>query len=206
MVGNRLPAVALSADPGGRREWSRDCKENRRGSKDGASGFWRPLGLSGTPVGRRTLTVNGGLRGDTREVTLLLRGLVSVTLGLNSFLTRPPNRLTLPRNVRLPTKILAACGECSCRSPYDHGFVTSTGRLSSSSRSTSGVDGLLGEGRYVATLSPLCVPGQLFERESGSCEEDGDGKEDTSGGEKCAESGEWGSRRSRTTGEGVRNV
>ena len=56
----------------------------------------------------------------------------------------------------------------------------------------------------MATLSTLCVPGQLLERESCSRDEDGDGREDTScGGEKCPESGERGSRRSRTTGEWV---
>jgi hypothetical protein len=129
MVDNRLPAVREleSADPDGRREWSRVCKEKRRGRMDGASGYWRLLGLSGTPLGRRTLTVNGGLRGDAREETLPRRGLVSITLGLNSFLTRPPNRLTLLRKVRLSTEILATCGgECSCRSLYDHEFVLSS--------------------------------------------------------------------------------
>jgi hypothetical protein len=56
----------------------------------------------------------------------------------------------------------------------------------------------------VATVSKLCVPGQLLERESWSRDEDGDGKESSSsGGEKCAESGERGSRRSRTRGEWV---
>jgi hypothetical protein len=56
----------------------------------------------------------------------------------------------------------------------------------------------------VATLSTLCVPGQLLETESRIRDEDGDEKEDaSSGGEKCAESGERGSRRSSTTGESV---
>ena len=50
----------------------------------------------------------------------------------------------------------------------------------------------------------LCVPEQLLERERWSLDEEGDGREDTSsGGEKCAESGERGSRRSSTTGEWV---
>jgi hypothetical protein len=188
MVDNRLPAVREleSADPDGRREWSRVCKEKRRGKMDGTSGYWRLLGLSGTPLGRRTLTVNCGLLGDTREETLPRRprrGLVSIILGLNSFLTRPPNRLTLLRKVRLSTEILATCGECSCRSPNDHEFVLSSpgesgrlssssrpshwsGRLSSSSRPPRSASGDVGEGRYVATLSTLCVPGQLLERES----------------------------------------
>jgi hypothetical protein len=53
-------------------------------------------------------------------------------------------------------------------------------------------------------LSTLCVPGQLLEIESRIRDEDGDEKDDaSSGGEKCAESGERGSRRSRTTGESV---
>jgi hypothetical protein len=53
-------------------------------------------------------------------------------------------------------------------------------------------------------LSTLCVPGQLLEIESRIRDEDGDEKEDaSSGGEKCAESGERGSRRSSTTGESV---
>jgi hypothetical protein len=56
----------------------------------------------------------------------------------------------------------------------------------------------------VATLSTLCVPGQLLETESWIRDEDGDEKEDaSSGGEKCAESGERGSRRSSTAGESV---
>ena len=56
----------------------------------------------------------------------------------------------------------------------------------------------------MATLSTLCVPGQLLETESRIRDEDGDEKEDaSSGGEKCAESGERGSRRSSTTGESV---
>jgi len=56
----------------------------------------------------------------------------------------------------------------------------------------------------VATLSTLCVPGQLLETESRIRDEDGDEKEDaSSGGEKCAESGERGSRRSSTAGESV---
>jgi hypothetical protein len=64
------------------------------------------------------------------------------------------------------------------------------------------MDGVLGEGRYVAMLSILRAPGQLLERESWSPDEDGDGKEvESIAGEKCAESGEWGSRRSRTIGE-----
>ncbi|KAF8507087.1 hypothetical protein F5888DRAFT_1630155 [Russula emetica] len=63
-------------------------------------------------------------------------------------------------------------------------------------------NGLPSEGRYVATLSTLCVPGQLLETESRIRDEDGDEKEDaSSGGEKCAESGERGSRRLSTTGE-----
>src|SRR5712691_11101619 len=101
-VDNRLPAVACeleSSDPGGRREWSSDCKENRRGTKYLASDPWRFFGLSE----RRKVTGGGGLRVDT----LLCRDLVSPALGLNSFLTRPPNRFTLLRNVRLPTEILA---------------------------------------------------------------------------------------------------
>jgi len=66
------------------------------------------------------------------------------------------------------------------------------------------MDGLLGEGRYVAMLSKLRDPGQLLERESWSRDEEGDGKEvESIAGEKCAESGEWGSRRSRTTGKWV---
>ncbi len=53
----------------------------------------------------------------------------------------------------------------------------------------------------MATLSTLCVPGQLLETDSWCRDEDGDEKEDaSSGGEKCAESGERGSRRSSTTG------
>ena len=56
----------------------------------------------------------------------------------------------------------------------------------------------------MATLSTLCVPGQLLETESWIRDEDGDEKEDaSSGGEKCAESGERGSRRSSTPGESV---
>ncbi len=39
MVGNRLRELELR-DPVGMRAWSRDCKENRRGSMDGASRFW----------------------------------------------------------------------------------------------------------------------------------------------------------------------
>jgi hypothetical protein len=127
IVGNRLRELELT-DPVGRRAWSRDCKEKRRGNMDGASGFWRLLRLSGSAVGRRTLTVSGGLRGDTREETLLRRGLVSTTLGLNSFLTRPPNRLTLPRKVRLSTETFAATGGCSCRSTFEPGFVVSSAR------------------------------------------------------------------------------
>src|SRR6266566_9140791 len=111
IVGSRLRELELT-DPEGKRAWSRDCKEKRRGKMDRASIFWRLLGLSGSALGRRTLTVSGGLRGDTREETLLRRGLVSTTLGLNSsFLTRPPNRLTLPRKVRLSTETFAAAGE-----------------------------------------------------------------------------------------------
>src|SRR5258708_27526809 len=109
-------------DPKGRRGCSRDCNEKRRGRRVGASGFCRLLGLSGSAVGRRTLTISGGLRGGTREDTLPRRGLVSTTLGLNSFLTRPPNRLTLPIKVRLLTVTFAAC---SCRSPFGHGSVVS---------------------------------------------------------------------------------
>lgn len=62
------------------------------------------------------------------------------------------------------------------------------------------MDGLLGEGWYVATLSTLRAPGQLLESDSWSRDEDGDGKGSIAG-EKCAESGEWGSRRSRRIGE-----
>lgn len=121
-VDNRLPAVGRElelADPGGRREWSSDCKENRRGMKCCVSEpcRWQLFGLSGAAVARRKLTGSDGLRGETKGETLRCRGLTSTTLGLNSFLTRPPNRLTLLRNVRLPTEILAAYGECSCRSP-----------------------------------------------------------------------------------------
>jgi len=125
IVGNRLREMEFT-DPMGRRAWSRDCKEKRRSKMGGASGFWRLLGLSGSAVGRRTLTVSGGLRGDTREETLLRRGLVSTTLGLNSFLTRPPNRLTLPKKERLPTETFAAAGECSCRSTFEPEFVVSS--------------------------------------------------------------------------------
>lgn len=54
------------------------------------------------------------------------------------------------------------------------------------------------------TLSTLCDPGQLLETESWMRDEHGDEKEDaSSGGEKCAESGERGSRRSSTTGESI---
>ena len=122
MVGNRLRELELT-DPMGRRAWSRDCKENRRGKMNGASGIWRLLGLSGSAEGRRTFTVIGGLRRDTGEETLPRRGLASTTLGLNSFLTRPPNRLTLPRKVRLSTEIFTAAGEYSCRSTFEPGFV-----------------------------------------------------------------------------------
>lgn len=53
-------------------------------------------------------------------------------------------------------------------------------------------------------LSTLCLPGQLLETESRIRDDDDDEKEDvSSGGEKCAESGERGSRRSNTTGESV---
>lgn len=56
----------------------------------------------------------------------------------------------------------------------------------------------------MATLSRLCVPRQSLETESRIRDEEGDEKEDvSSGGEKCAESGERGSRRSSTTGESV---
>jgi len=125
IVGNRLRELEFT-DPVGMRAWSRDCKEKRRGKMDGAARFWRLLGLSGSAAGRRTLTVSGGLRGGTLEETLLRRGLVSTTLGLNSFLTRPPNRLTLPRKVRLSTETFAAAGECSCRLTYEPGFVVSS--------------------------------------------------------------------------------
>jgi hypothetical protein len=50
----------------------------------------------------------------------------------------------------------------------------------------------------------LCVPGLLLETESRIRDEDDDEKEDaSSGGEKCAESGERGSGRSSTAGESV---
>ena len=150
IVGNRLRELT---DPVRIRAWSRDCKENRRGKMDGTSRFWRLLGLSGSAIGRRTLTVSGGLRGDIREETLLRRGLVSTILGLNSFFTRPPNRLTLRRKVRLSSETFAAAGECSCRSTFEPKFVVSStggsGWPSSSWRSpssASGVDVLLSEG------------------------------------------------------------
>jgi hypothetical protein len=125
IVGNRLRELECM-DPVGRRAWSRDCKENRRGKMDGTSRFWRLLGLSGSVAGRRTLTVSGGLREATREETLPRRGLVSTTLGLNSFLTRPPNRLTLPRKVRLLTEAFAVANGCSWRSTFEPRFVVSS--------------------------------------------------------------------------------
>lgn len=154
------------------------------------------------------MTGGGGLRVDTP----LCRGLVSTALGLNSFLTRPPNRFTLPRNVRLPTEILAPWNVCSCSSPCDRSrsisnVTSSAGKVCLCSswdtlRSSSGMDGLLRDGWYVPTLSTLRAPGQLLESDNWSRDEDGEGKASTAG-EKCAESGERGSRRSRRMGDWV---
>lgn len=108
IIDNRLRKPEL-VDPVGRRAG----KEKRRGKVDRASGSCRLLGLSGSAMGRRTWTVSGGSPGDIGEETLLRRGLISITLGLkslSSFLTRPPNRLTLLRKVRLLTETFAAAG------------------------------------------------------------------------------------------------